>query len=344
MAMAIGAMLGLGALLVLLAAVLPAVLQPDFETVDRDFVQDGTCKASALESFKLTCPTISEQSKELFRKEGVVVLREAVDPAVIAELAAEVECRMKPKTKAELWALSAPNVWMDSDVFAKFVLHRDSLLGCLAAQLIPNATTIRYAGEEVTMLFEGQSGSAGWSTDAVPSNLSDPAPLKVPLVRFFLPLGPQNLSNVTGGSLTIIPLSAFAKMRKFFPPCFDGKPDLDMVSNGEIKFDCAIANGIAFAPALGLGDMLLYSPLVPHKTQQLLTGAGSRVALHGGLYEPKLLVPWVHAMPPPKGTDAERFKRQGSMRYDVFCLDKAACWDHSTQQCHHNATWLLLLS
>ncbi|CAE7206885.1 unnamed protein product [Symbiodinium natans] len=336
--MAMNTALGLWALLgLLLALLLPGLFKPDFEASDRDYVREGSCNAGTLENSKFTCATISEESRELFGKEGVVVLRQAFDPAVIAELAAEVKCRMKPKPQKEDWALSAPNVWMDSELFAKFVLHKDSPLGCLAAQLIPNASTIRYGHEEVTLLLEGQNGSVAWGTDAVPSNLRDQSPLSVPLIRFFLPLGPQNLSNLTGGSLNVLPMSAYTKLRDFFPPCFEGRADAAMKATGELKGDCQMAGRIAFAPALALGDILLYSPLVPHSTQKLLSGA--RLALQGSLYEPKLLVPWVQAMPTPRGMDPERFQRHGSMRFDVFCLEGAACWDDKNKMCHHNINW-----
>ncbi|CAE7703719.1 unnamed protein product, partial [Symbiodinium necroappetens] len=288
-------------------------------------------------NYKFSCAKISEESRELFSKEGVVVLREVFDPEVIEELAAEVKCRMRPKTTAEDWALSAQNVWMDSEVFAQLVLHKDSPLGCLAAQLIPNASAIRYAHETVTLLQEGQNGSTDWSTDAIPSNLRDEDPEDVPLIRFFLPLGPQNLSNITGGSLKIIPLSAYTKLRNFFPPCFEGRADAEMKATGELKGDCMVAHQLAFAPQLAMGDILLYSPLIPHVTQQMLTG--SRLALQGSLYEPNLLVPWVRDMPPPKYVDPVRFNIQGSMRYDIFCLEQAACWDREAQQCHHNVNW-----
>eukprot|EP00439_Symbiodinium_sp_Y106_P024089 s1689_g2.t4 len=291
--------LGLLAFLGLLSALLlPALFKADFEAADHDYVRLDPCKEATLKNYKFSCAKISDESRELFSKEGVVVLREVFDPEVIEELAAEVKCRMRPKTTAEDWALSAENVWMDSEVFAQLVLHKDSPLGCLAAQLIPNASTIRYAHETVTLLQEGQNGSTGWSTDAIPSNLRDEDPEDVPLIRFFLPLGPQNLSNITGGSLKIIPLSAYTKLRNFFPPCFEGRADEEMKATGELKGDCMVAHQLAFAPQLAMGDILLYSPLIPHVTQQMLTG--SRLAMQGSLYEPDLLVPWVRDMPPPK--------------------------------------------
>ena len=99
-----------------------------------------------------------------------------------------------------------------TQVFGRFALHPDSPLGCLAAQLIPGAQTIRYGHEELNMLMEEQNGTDAWQTHLesnLPENLTG-----VPLVRFFLPLIRQNLSNVTGGSESVFPLNHFARLRK----------------------------------------------------------------------------------------------------------------------------------
>ena len=204
----------------------------------------------------------------------------------------------------------------DQQVFARFALHQDSPLGCLAAQLIPGAKTIHYGHEEVNMLMEGQNGTEAWQTDLeskLPENLTE----SVPLVRFFVPLILQNLSNVTGGSMSIFPLSHFKKLRKFYPPCFE--------EDGRLKGSCLAMNNMAAAPALTPGDLLLYSPLMPYRTQAMLSG--SRIGLSGTLYEPSLLVPWVKSvnslvLPP-------------SPRPDMGFV----CYDRSKKEWHGNLDW-----
>lgn len=201
-------------------------------------------------------------------------------------------------------------------VFASFVLHQDSPLGCLAAQLIPGASTIRYGHEELNMLEVGQNGTEEWQTD-LESKLPDNLTESVPLVRFFLPLIQQNLSNVTGGSVSVFTLSHFKKLRKFYPPCFE--------EDGRLKGNCLAMQNMAAAPALSPGDLLLYSPLMPYRTQPVLSG--SRIGFSGTLYEPSLLIPWVKSVnaiqtiPPPRPPLG------------------VACWDDSTKQWHGNLDW-----
>lgn len=204
---------------------------------------------------------------------------------------------------------------MDSEVFGRFALHQDSPLGCLAAQLIPGAHTIRYGHEELNMLVEEQNGTEAWQTD-LESNLPENLTGSVPLVRFFLPLIRQNLSNVTGGSESVFPLNHFARLRKYYPPCFD--------EDGRLKGTCLAMNNLAAAPALAPGDLLLYSPLMPHRTQRMLSG--SRIGLSGSLYEPSLLIPWVAEV-----KSLELLTEPPDMGL--------VCWDKSTKEWHGNLNW-----
>lgn len=294
-------------------AFLPLLYQTEFESTDFAYVQE-TCNRT-LGSYKLQCPNISSDLKELFKSHGVVVLRQVLPPELIEDLIGEVQCRFRPKEKSRSWALFARNVWMDSEVFGRFALHQDSPLGCLAAQLIPGAHTIRYGHEELNMLVEEQNGTEAWQTD-LESNLPENLTGSVPLVRFFLPLIRQNLSNVTGGSESVFPLNHFARLRKYYPPCFN--------EDGRLKGTCLAMNNLAAAPALAPGDLLLYSPLMPHRTQRMLSG--SRIGLSGSLYEPSLLIPWVAEV-----KSLELLTEPPDMGL--------VCWDKSTKEWHGNLNW-----
>ena len=338
-------------------AFLPLLYQTEFESTELYYVQE-TCNRT-LGSYKLQCPNISSDLKELFKSHGVVVLRQVLPPELIEDLIGEVQCRFRPKEKSRSWALFARNVWMDSEVpgyfldgtedynrffyhipqvtvenwgvsgcfsmelvlllgsqvFGRFALHQDSPLGCLAAQLIPGAHTIRYGHEELNMLVEEQNGTEAWQTD-LESNLPENLTGSVPLVRFFLPLIRQNLRNVTGGSESVFPLNHFARLRKYYPPCFD--------EDGRLKGTCLAMNNLAAAPALAPGDLLLYSPLMPHRTQRMLSG--SRIGLSGSLYEPSLLIPWVAEV-----KSLELLTEPPDMGL--------VCWDKNTKEWHGNLNW-----
>lgn len=138
------------------------------------------------------------------------------------------------------------------------------------------------------------------------------------MVRFWLPLIKQNLSNVTGGSLQVFPMNHFKKLRKFYPPCFE--------ADGRLKGICLAMNNLAAAPALAPGDLLLYSPLIPHRTQPLTESSGSRMSLSGTLYEPKLLRTWVKNLPVP-----------ASWMASLPTL--GACWDNTKKEMHGNFNW-----
>lgn len=167
------------------------------------------------------------------------------------------------------------------------------------------------------MIMEGQNGTEEWHTD-LESNLPDNLSGSVPLVRFWLPLIKQNLSNVTGGSLQVFPMNHFKKLRKFYPPCFE--------ADGRLKGICLAMNNLAAAPALAPGDLLLYSPLIPHRTQPLTESSGSRMSLSGTLYEPKLLRTWVKNLPVP-----------ASWMASLPTL--GACWDNTKKEMHGNFNW-----
>ena len=169
------------------------------------------------------------------------------------------------------------------------------------------------------MIMEGQNGTEGWHTD-LESNLPDNLSGSVPLVRFWLPLIKQNLSKVTGGSLEVFPMNHFKKLRKFYPPCFE--------EDGRLKGTCLAMNNLAAAPALAPGDLLLYSPLIPHRTQPLTNESrnGSRMSLSGTLYEPKLLIRWVKNLPVPASWMASP-------------PELGACWDNSKKEMHGNFNW-----
>ena len=170
------------------------------------------------------------------------------------------------------------------------------------------------------MIMEGQNGTEGWHTD-LESNLPDNLSGSVPLVRFWLPLIKQNLSKVTGGSLEVFPMNHFKKLRKFYPPCFE--------EDGRLKGTCLAMNNLAAAPALAPGDLLLYSPLIPHRTQPLTNesrNGNHRMSLSGTLYEPKLLIRWVKNLPVPASWMASP-------------PELGACWDNSKKEMHGNFNW-----
>ena len=83
-------------------------------------------------------------------------------------------------------------------------------------------------------------------------------------------------------------------------------------------------NNLAAAPALAPGDLLLYSPLMPHRTQRMLSG--SRIGLSGSLYEPSLLIPWVAEV-----KSLELLTEPPDMGL--------VCWDKSTKEWHGNLNW-----
>lgn len=278
-----------------------------------DYLRESCNKT--LGTYELRCPEISKDLKELFKTHGVVVLRDVFPPDLLEDLLQEARCRLRPNAESTNFAFSARNVWMDSEVFAKFVFEKP--LGCLAAQLIPKSATIRYGHEELKMIMEGQNGTEEWHTD-LESNLPDNLSGSVPLVRFWLPLIKQNLSNVTGGSLQVFPMNHFKKLRKFYPPCFE--------ADGRLKGICLAMNNLAAAPALAPGDLLLYSPLIPHRTQPLTESSGSRMSLSGTLYEPKLLRTWVKNLPVP-----------ASWMASLPTL--GACWDNTKKEMHGNFNW-----
>lgn len=231
------------------------------------------------------------------------------------------------------WAVSARNVWMDSEAFASFVLHDQNPLGCLAAQLL-GASTVRYGSEAVNMIRPGQTGAKTWHFD-VQSNLRlEQSPRGLPLLRFFLPLGPQDLSaNSTGGSLQLLSIEAVRHLRRSYKSCF-----VDRERRLVIGAECAVAaEAMSETPDLSLGDMVLYSPLVAHKTQTIYQG--ERTGYLGSLYDPELLTRWVRQEPVPSQADPERYRLPGSMLFDVFCMAGAACYDQSSGECHHNLNW-----
>lgn len=83
-------------------------------------------------------------------------------------------------------------------------------------------------------------------------------------------------------------------------------------------------NNLAAAPALAPGDLLLYSPLMPHRTQRMLSG--SRIGLSGSLYEPSLLIPWVAEV-----KSLELLTEPPDMGL--------VCWDKNTKEWHGNLNW-----
>ena len=82
---------------------------------------------------------------------------------------------------------------------------------------------------------------------------------------------------------------------------------------------------LAVAPALAPGALLLYSPLMPHRTQRMLSG--SRMGLSGSLYEPSLLIPWLAAV---KSLDIEATEPPDM---------GLACWKKKTKEWHGNLNW-----
>ncbi|CAE7291410.1 unnamed protein product [Symbiodinium natans] len=329
-----------GALALLLGAFFQSpqwLYRSDFASVDYDYVRnESQCPDISVGDVELPCLPLPPTALGDFERTGFLVLRQAIPLVVVKRLFQEVQCTLQPQQPSDLdqWALSARNVWMDSEAFSSFVLHERNPLGCLAAQLIHGASTVRYGNEAVNMIRPGQTGARTWHFD-VQSNLRlEQSPRGLPLVRFFLPLGPQDLTaNWTGGSLQLLPLEAVRRLRRSYKSCF-----VDRERKLTVGAECAVAaEAVAETPDLSLGDIVLYSPLIPHKTQAVKKG--TRVGYLGSLYDPELLTRWVRKEPIPSQADPERYRLADSMLFDVFCLAGAACYDQSSRACHHNLNW-----
>ena len=84
-------------------AFLPLLYQTEFESTDFDYVQE-TCNRT-LGSYKLQCPNISSDLKELFKSHGVVVLRQVLPPELIEDLIGEVQCRFRPQGEIQVMGI-----------------------------------------------------------------------------------------------------------------------------------------------------------------------------------------------------------------------------------------------
>ncbi|CAE7937629.1 unnamed protein product [Symbiodinium necroappetens] len=279
--------------------------RPGFEAADYDYVRkELSCPDVRLADLDLPCLSLPKTSLADFERQGFLILRQAIPLEAVHRLFREIQCFLQPRVLSDRhqWAVSARNVWMDSEAFASFVLHDQNPLGCLAAQLL-GASTVRYGSEAVNMIRPGQTGAKTWHFD-VQSNLRlEQSPRGLPLLRFFLPLGPQDLSaNSTGGSLQLLSIEAVRHLRRSYKSCF-----VDRERRLVIGTECAVAaEAMSETPDLSLGDMVLYSPLVAHKTQTIYQG--ERTGYLGSLYDPELLTRWVRQEPVPSQADPERYR------------------------------------
>mmetsp|Transcript_114603 Transcript_114603/g.335134 ORF Transcript_114603/g.335134 Transcript_114603/m.335134 type:complete len:435 (-) Transcript_114603:75-1379(-) len=299
---------------------------------------------------------LSDDALAEFDRRGFIVVRNALPRDAVRILRAaiteefpgleeEVDSGKPLDNGTKLWNLGhvwvlSLNTWMDAAAFADFVLHGDSPLGGLAAQLL-GAHRVRMGGEALQGIWPHQHpyvwhrdlaglGSMPLKDSVLMSSTGRTRlrPREFPCVRVFLPLAEMDIvANETGGSLEMIPLDSSTNTSR----CVAGD-----------KGACADSSAASVSPDLALGDLVMYSPLLWHRTQAMLRG--KRVSYVATFFDPTawtqavmkmgsrpcmvsiVNIPWRNMCP-----------NDGSKPFGFDSLGLwAHCWDGVQREFHYN--------
>lgn len=310
---------------------LPAESHPSF----------GTSKLAQL---RMPAVNLSEEELRLWNRRGYAVVRGAVPREAILELAAATREKFG-KQKVEVFSPQhQANFFMrvfwlgleNGGAFADFFLHKDIPLGGLAGQLL-SAKSVRLGNLGMNGVSLTAPGSK-WHLDIGDFFNQDRErrPMDSALVRFWLPLWPDEVrSNTTGGGLAVLPLEEEERYNDTFGeahgPCFQEfytvEGDAQAASFDMTDHCRSWMQGRTRTIDASVGDIVLYSPKVWHRSQPVTQG--DRVAITGHFYDPDALAPIIN----PRHAD------EWPQGHDVLGVLWSACVDLSRRVRHRSNYW-----